>query len=214
MNAKAAASALLLACVATLPAAEPPKPIDALRLPDGRVLKKAVLAEFKAEHVLVRHAGGAAVVRYEFLPDAVRGTAEQKRPGGPRWFPGDTSADTLKYSGQVYVQTRGSGPYKFGATPVYVFDLNYLEFWKQPGVVRLPKAIYETVTDADGKFTISVPADRPFFIFAQATRLVSSDHTEQLEWRVPGDSFKFPDNAALNNDNVSAFRTVVIEETK
>ena len=75
--------ALVLIAASAFAAVDLTKPIPALTLDDGRILKNATFANFKTDTVLVRHAGGALALRYEFLPEAVRADVQAKRPGGP-----------------------------------------------------------------------------------------------------------------------------------
>jgi len=213
--------AVLLAglCAAALYAAETidlSKPVPRLRLADGRILQDVQFVNFKTLDIFIRHRAGSMALRYEALPDELRAVAEQKRPGGPRWFPGDTAERQLAIEGQVFVTTRGASTYKFGEVKVYAFDAQHLDAWNRVGfdkVVRLPKALAVATTDADGKFKLSVPKDTVYFLFCQTSRLIGNE-TEYNEWRVPGETFKNPKEAYLSGKNLSP-RTekVEIEET-
>lgn len=166
------------------------KPLPVVRLSDGRVLRNVTFARYGGQTVTLRSHAGPVTVRYEALPDDVRSAAEQKRPGGPKWFAGDTSENTLSIEGQVFIATAGAGAYKFGNVDVYAFDVAAWQSFSQrsQGGVRLPRPIHKVTTDADGKFTLKVPVDRAFFIFAQASRLRTAgldSWTERFEWRVP-----------------------------
>jgi len=82
---------LFLLCVIASFAAETvnlSEPVPRIRLADGRILQKVVFVSFKPLDVFVRYTGGSISLRYEALPDDIRAAAEQKRPGGPRWYPG------------------------------------------------------------------------------------------------------------------------------
>jgi hypothetical protein len=193
------------------------KPVPRIRLADGRVLQEITFTQFKALDMLVRHKGGSMVLRYEALPDEIRSEAEKKRPGGPRWFPGETAESSTPIEGQVFVQTRGTGAYKFGEVKVYAFASAHLEAWKRVGfdqVVALPKPLAVATTDGDGKFRMSVPKDAPYFLFCQTSRMFTDGSHEYNEWRVPGETFKNPKEAFLTGKNL-ADRTsrVTIEET-
>lgn len=191
------------------------KPVSIFRLSDGRVLKNVTFAKFNADTVLVRSNLGSLALRYEALPDDIRAAAEQKRPGGARWFPGDTSGNSETIEGQVFIQTQGASSYKFGNIDVYAFDLAALSYLDNPqGTVRLPKPIHRVTTDADGKFTIRVPLDRPYFIFAQATRVITGGTEVQeigYEWRVPMNAVRRGKLLALSTEHRFARSKVVIE---
>ena len=176
------------------------KPIPTVALADGRVMKNVTFANYRADTVLMRYAGGAMAIRYEFLPADVRAAVEEKRPGGPRTPAADTGAKTISIAGQCFVQTQGAGSYIFGNVTVYAFDLEYLKTWETTNAlsVKLPAPITEAVTDAQGRFKLSIPENRPYFIFAQAQRTVGG-HIERLEWHVPNSEIKPGVDLLLSN---------------
>ena len=192
------------------------KPVPVMRLSDGRVLKNTTFVKFGPETVLVRSNLGPLGIRYEAFSDDVRAAAEQKRPGGPRWFAGDTSGNTETINGQIFVQTAGNSSYKFGNVEVYAFDLGALDNFNQPAKkIYLPKPIHVTTTDADGKFTLKVPLDRPYFIFAQASRLLvngTESYNEGHEWHIPMSAIRRGKLLLLSNENRSPVTAVEIEK--
>lgn len=185
-------------------------PVPVMRLPDGRVLRGATFTKYGPELVTIRSNLGPLSVRYELLPDDIRAEAERHRPGGPRWFAGDTSGNTQTINGQIFVQTVGAGAYKFGNVDVYAIDLAALSNFSQPGKVKLPRPIHMTTTDADGKFALRVPIDRPYFIFAQASRLVET--VRLYQWQIPMSDVRAGKPLALTQDNKSPVRRVEIEQ--
>lgn len=193
------------------------KPVPRLRLPDGRILENVQFVSFKTVDVFVRFKAGSMVLRYEVLPDDIRAAAEQKRPGGPRWFPGETAENSEEITGQVFVQTAGAGAYKFGEVKVYAFAAAHLDAWQRVGfdqVVHLPRPLSVATTDGDGKYRLRVPKNTPYFIFCQTTRMFSDGTHEYNEWRVPGETFKTAKEAFLTGANASPrSRKVEIEET-
>lgn len=191
------------------------KPLPRLRLADGRVLQDVQFVSFKTLDVFVRHKAGSMSLRYEALPDEVRAAAEQKRPGGPRWYPGETTVETVTLEGQVFVQTRGAGPYKFGNVQVYAFDVVHLKMWDETfqREIKLPKPLAVATTDGDGRFKLNVPKDTPYFIYCSTRRLVGG-FEEVNEWRVPGEKFKTPKEVILSNNTAQRpTKVVTIEET-
>lgn len=200
--------------VTTLSAADADlsKPIAVMRLADGHILQNVTFAGFKTETVLLKHAGGFTAVRYEFLPADLRAAAELKRPGGPRYFAGEIAAEKVTVSGQVFIQTVGAGPYKFGNVTVYAFQADCLDLLKAPtGTPQLPKPIAQTVTDADGKFKLTVPKGAQYFLFAQAQRGLLDGSTERFEWHVPASEIKYIDQVNLSGDWRYPYRPVKIE---
>ncbi len=191
------------------------KPIPALAISDGRVFKNVTITKFNVSDVVIRHTAGTVVLRYEFLPDEVRFEAEKKRPGGPRTVSSRVTTASDTYAGQVFVTTRGASSYKFSSVAVYAFPLSVLNKWQETNalVVDLPFPISKTTTDADGKFRIQVPKSTPFFLFAQANRLVG-DKWASYEWRAPSAEFEEKDNVQLNEKKwLFAKRPVTIAES-
>lgn len=128
-------------------------------------------------------------------------------------------------SGQVFVTTRGAGAYKFSGVSVFAFPAEKFEealraeSMNLPGgfrlmagedrsVVTMKQAWLEALskvggvsaeatTDAEGKFTLKLPAGVKFYLFCHAHRLAGA-HEENNLWVVPA-----PDDgdALLNNTN-------------
>ena len=213
---KTASISLLLATMLFAGPEKPQPPFpqlpESLILSDGYVIKKGVVRKCGPE--LVVFVSGAGVIksaRYEALPDDVRSQLEQFRLGGPRWFPGETSGNTDAIEGQLFIQTNGAGAYKFGNTTVYAFDLALLSAFSSDRLVRLPKPINQVDTDGDGKFVLKVPRSRPYFIFAQAHRLLSDGGVERIEWRVPMSAVRKGKTLSLSSDYRFPYSYVEIE---
>lgn len=189
---------------------------EVVMLSTGRVLKKAVVKKAGPELVTVGGNGWSESVRYEAFPDDVRSVLEPLRPGGARWFPGDTSANTLEIEGQIFIQTVGASSYKFGNVDVYLFDSHALSrFSGDTTLVHLPRPIHKTTTDADGKFKLRVPKNKPYFIFAQTSRErpgVETMITETYEWRVPMSAVRKGQTLKLSSDYRYPLSQVEIEE--
>lgn len=194
------------------------KPVPVMRLSDGRIMKNVEFTKFGVVVVSTKSNLGHVGLRYEALPDEVRAAAEQKRPGGPKWFAGDTSGNTRTISGQVFVQTRGAGAYKFGNVDVYAFDISALSYFDGSArLVRLPKPIYRTTTDADGNFSVKVPLDRTCFIFVEASRLRTAgldSWTERHQWRIAESAARAGKPLMLTQDNAKTPRAVEIESVE
>lgn len=185
-----------------------------LYLPDGRVLKNATITKMTTENVTIKHAGGYATLRYEFFPPSVRPSLEKVRPGGSKLPPGDTAAEQQVVDGQVFIPTAGMGPYKFGNVPVYAFDESVALIWTTTptGTVKLPPPMAEAVTDADGKFHLTVPKGKPFILFAQGFRYIGEGKNELLEWHVPSGEIKHFNQVNLSNEWRHRHRPVEIEK--
>lgn len=192
-----------------------PEMPEVLMLSTGRVLKKAVVRKCGPELVTLAGPGWSTSVRYDALPDDVRSILEPHRPGGARWFPGDTSGNTLEIEGQIFIQTQGSSSYKFGDVDVYAFDLYLLNKFTGDGTtVYLSKPIHKTTTDADGKFKLRVPKNKPYFIFAQTHRFIAAgtlSENEYYEWRVPMSAVRKGQTLRLASEHRHPVSRVVIE---
>jgi hypothetical protein len=203
--------AILLATVASA-AVDLSKPLPVLTLADGRQLKNATFATYRTFDVTVRHAGGSAVLRYEALPDEVRIEAEKRRPGGPRMAAGSTAVQKSTVSGQVFVTTVGAGAYKFSNVEVHAFPIEAMDAWvTNINPVQLPRPLASTRTDADGRFTIDVPKDVVFFLFAQASRMLPDGTQVSYEWRAPSAELKRRDQVFLSSEWRFPVRPVKIE---
>lgn len=189
---------------------------EVIMLSTGRVLKKAVVKKCGPELVTLGGTGWVQSVRYDALPDDVRSVLEPFRPGGAQWFAGDTSGNTIEIDGQIFIQTQGTSSYKFGNVPVYIFDLHLLSrFSGDTRQVNLPRPLHKTTTDADGKFRLKVPKTKPYFIFAQAYRVVASGEISETlgyEWRVPMNAVRKGQQLRLASDYRYPQSEVVIEE--
>lgn len=185
-------------------------------LSTGRVLKKAQVKKCTVDLVVLSGTGWIESVRYEALPDDVRSQLEPFRPGGPRWFAGDTSDNTIEFEGQIFIQTAGASSYKFGNVDVYLFDLHLLSrFSGDTKNVSLPRPLHKTTTDADGKFKLRAPKNKPYFIFAQSSRVIAAgDVSETLlyEWRVPMSAVRKGQLLKLSTEYRYPASLVTIEE--
>lgn len=212
-------AAMLAAAVAAEPKPAPTMPVmpEVLMLSSGEVLKKAVVKKCGPELVSLAGVGWTRGVRYEVLPDDIRSVLEPLRPGGARWFPGDTSVNTMEIEGQIFIQTAGVSSYKFGEVDVYIFDLFLLSKFAGAGLVLLPPPLHKTTTDADGKFKLRVPRNKPYFIFAQAHRFIAAGELssmERYEWRVPMSAVRQGQILRLASDHRYPVSRVQIEEQR
>lgn len=192
------------------PAASAPDPlskIPELPLSDGRILKNATISGFTSETVVVRHASGSTLLRYEFLPDEQRAAAEKKRPGGARWFgrksgaPTAPSADSLTIRGQVFITTAGAGAYKFSGITVHAFPASAIGAWEATYInpVVVPRPLSSATTDGDGRFVLEVPRRGGYLLWAQASRMYSDGAWGRYEWRVPSTDITSPDNLIMSD---------------
>lgn len=213
-------AAPLFAQAPAAPAADPLSKIPELALSDGRVLKDATIGGFGAETVVVRHKGGSAVLRYEFLPDEQRAAAEKKRPGGARSFTRQAGSEAAAaaggsqtVAGQVFITTRGAGAYKFSGVTVHAFPSNAAGAWQATNAnpVPMPKPLATATTDADGKFAMRVPKGASFLLWAQAKRLLRDGRTEEFEWRIPSAEIAAPESVAFADKWLATPRPIRID---
>jgi hypothetical protein len=195
------------------------KPVEAIALPDGKILRNAMLSKFGAETVLIKHRNGMIGVKYEFLPEDIRIEAEKKRPGGSRYFKGEMAQAGETIEGQVFVTIKGVSTYKFSDIPVYVFsaDIESTLSNTSASFVQLPKPLGKTTTDADGRFKIKVPKSEPYLIFCRAYRYTDEGRPEFFEWRVTSATVQKKDRINLSRKNavpMSFNRTVKIDEVE
>ena len=141
---KTLASLLFSMTVAGLCAAAPliDEPVSELRLDSGKVLKLAQARGYSSNTVLVKHADGAAAVRYEELPSELRASASARRPAvdekghaetpllaavsydfpaPPAVEPDPDSGDERVLAGQLFVSTRDAGDVKLSGVKISVY---------------------------------------------------------------------------------------------
>jgi hypothetical protein len=212
------ASALL--AIAADPAAAP---LPELKLTNGTVFRNVTVVRYDRETVTLKSNAGTGPIRYAMLPEPIRVKFIAERDAAlmiaaEKAVPPPAKPRTL--TGQVYVTTRGAGAYKFSEVTVTAYPkVNYEQI---SGLVRVRttvstpelykvaawkkeladvKPIATATTDADGRFTLTLPADASqVFLFGTTTRLLATGRTELNLWSIP-----VPDDAAtfdLNSSNL------------
>jgi hypothetical protein len=110
--------------------------------------------------------------------------------------------ETVTVSGQAYLQTIDQGPMKLAAMKVYAIPLAALsKFDDVDAEITLPKPLAKTVTDVDGKFTLKIPADQPFFIFAMGGYTTRRGRYITFEWHIAQADISDPTSLQLQNTN-------------
>jgi hypothetical protein len=266
--------ALLLGLLMTLqPGVAAPltdEPLPELKLGNGKILKIAVARSYSATSVLVKHADGAASVRYEDFPETYRGPLIAKRDaiedeaeGGANSVAGipekpvlfkvsydfpappplrSRAGDEQVLAGQIFVSTPDAGNVKLGGVKVSVYSkADYRKqaawYFANPweasrthsknaemlakagdgagamaqfveatetaavGWLLVAPAEYSTTTDADGRFTLTHRVPPPYFVVAEASRIVDGE-TENYRWAVLSTLIDEPGNLVLFNDNM------------
>jgi hypothetical protein len=138
-------TALIFSCLAICGAgvAAPliEEPVAELKLGSGKTFKLAMARSYSSGAVLLRHAGGAAAVKYEEFPEELRGTlAEQRKVEGATIDAGGKVLTKVSYdfpappevesqageervlSGQVFVSTSDAGDVKLAGVVVSVYS--------------------------------------------------------------------------------------------
>ncbi|HWA09716.1 MAG TPA: hypothetical protein VG838_09725 [Opitutaceae bacterium] len=215
---------------------EPPPPVPAdVQLRNGAVLHRVTVLRWEKDRVILKHAGGADPVRYVDIADSqkaaimARGEYEMAHPAAPRQsaLPAATPVDAnaIVYKGTVSVPTvinrdvkspygsmSSSGVYKFAGVTVYAFPLSALAaFDGERDPVDLPKPLASAVTDAEGAFTLTVPAGAPHFLFCEAQRSVTGGN-ENCAWRVQAKDIKNPTGLDFSTHYRVTYRQLRIAE--
>lgn len=197
------------ACFADDATPQPPKLPHDVTLTNGAVLHHVSVIRWGKETVTLKHDSGADPIRYSNMAPDTRKAFEDARD---YYFdhPADTATkkadDSVVLTGQAFIQTAGAGPSKLGAMRVYAFPMNALsEFDTYQDTVNLPKPLASVVTDAEGRFKLTIPGTDPFFVFAQGQRRVGSaayGHNEFYEWHIQSDAIEDRSNLLLQNENL------------
>ena len=195
---------LLIALCASVFAAETLELPETVKLTNGAVLKKISVIRWTSDGVVLKHAGGADPVRFVHIDASQRATFEalaKEAKKAPSPASGATvAAASMKFKGQAFITTRGAGSYKLSGMKVYVFPEGTEALFQTNLTVQLPQPIASASTDADGKFSFSLPSKQGFFLFAQGRRLVGK-YEELYEWRIPSSEISNPDAVMLTTEN-------------
>lgn len=191
-----------------------------LRLTNGATLRKCEPVRWTKDSVIVRHVGGLDPIRFVNISEEQRAAVEASRPSvSPTPTPTEQPKDERTFKGQVFVATVAGTTVPLGSVKVRAFPLRYLsEFEGLSFTVRLPKPIASTLTDAEGKFSLTVPGSEEFFFFAQSGRYLGSyggkARSESYDWRVAVSAVKDPNAVLLTNANMSAgnFNVIISEK--
>ena len=203
------------------------QPIAELKLTNGKIFRNVTVVRYGKDSVTLKSDGGIGPLPYSYIPQPERGMmlVERDRPQ-----PTAKTPAKRKIPGQVFITTRGAGSYKFSGVTVTAYpkiqyalasdrakflarsgdDDSYQEAWTKQLADISP--IARTTTDADGKFTLTLPANESaVFLHCVATRLTSryvadnlTNFTEIYMWVVPvsEDAKSFD----LNGTNYLTFR--------
>lgn len=198
-----------------------------IHLTNGATLKKCEAVRWEREAVVVRHAGGVAPIRFENIAADQRAAVLASRPSAEPVVaqpPVENPEDRRTYQGQVFVATVAGTTVILSGVTVCVFPARYLsEFEGLSTTVRLPKPTLSTVTDADGRFSLTVPNDEPFFFYASSGRYIGRHGyeydarvrmppTESYDWIVSSANVKDRKAVLLTNENLSKRDFMVLIE--
>ncbi len=183
-------------------------------LKNGAIIRNVSVVRFEPGRVILKHAGGVAPFRYEHLSEADRSAflahAEAEKEKASRPVP------KQKYSGQVYVQTVGAGPYVFSGVKVRVFAKDQLARMREDEEATLERPVVTVLTDAEGRFEFELPQGQEGFVFAQTYRHVfrgATRQTEKYDWILPLEAVDDPSRLLLSHRNQSPVNyTVVVKE--
>ena len=230
------ATALWLRAADEEPAGPPPPVPSEVQLKSGAVLHRVTVVRWEKDRVVLKHAGGADPVRYPHIAPSqkaaimARGEYELLHPAAPRNAAATppaadpAAANAITYTGKIFVQTvrhdikpapgaqPETGIYKFSGVTVYAFALPALSaFDGERDPVDLPKPLATATSDAEGAFTLLVPAGTPHFLFCQAQRVVPGGH-ESCAWRVQAKDIKNPTGLEFSTRYRVTYRQLRIAE--
>lgn len=184
---------------------QPPKLPTEVTLTSGAILHHVSVVRWAKDRVTLKHSGGADPVRFVNMALKDREVFEAAKDYYlARQAEEDEARRNISVTikGQAFVQTNGAGPSKLGAMRIYAFPLEALEAFKTyHDTVNLPHPLASALTDADGRFKLTVPGSDPFLIFAQGSRTLG-DTTENYEWHVSSETIEDRNNLLLQNENM------------
>jgi hypothetical protein len=165
-----------------------PSPVPTLpaniTLSNGTILHNVSVVRWMRESVTLKHTGGADTIYYAYVAEPDRTTLLAVRDEAMK-HKKDEKTDTSIVKGMITVSTPDSGDVPLAGVKVYAVKAEALgRFATDGALVSLPKALANTVTGADGTFSLTVPPGEEYFIFAKSARLVGQTW-EHYEWRLP-----------------------------
>jgi hypothetical protein len=129
--------------------------------------------------------------------------------------------ETITISGQMFLQTDDIGPFICGGATVYLFDPYVAQLFatnhqERSKTLHLPPPIAKTTTDADGRFSFTIPK-QPYCLYTQTTRAFKDDSGRKVVgfflWDLTDDQIPDPKNLIITQANMdvaeSANRTNV-----
>lgn len=178
-----------------------------IKLVNGVVMRKVSIVRWNSDSVVLKHQGGIDPVLFAKISPEDRTKLiafrdAQKFQDKPGASSNDAQAKSATIEGQVFVATRGSGNYKLGSVYVYAFPIDRVSSLESFSTPDLGKPIASSVSDAEGKFKLTINPEQEFFIFAQASRLAGS-YRESYQWTVKSREIKDRSNVILSNHNLS-----------
>ncbi len=166
-----------------------PKIPTEINLVGGQVMRGVVVQTWAKDRIVVKYLGGAASVQFiHMAPDSRKGFEAARdvmlaRQPTPSATPAPQSTAPIILQGQAFIVTQGAGSYKLGAMTVYAFPLSVYRDDKPLVEWDLGKPISKALTDADGKFSLTISPQTGYFLFAQSSRLAGS-FREYYLWRI------------------------------
>jgi len=177
---------------ADTPPAPTPTPVptmpDTINLTNGTVLHDVSVIRWNSDSVVLKHTGGADTIRFVYIAEPDRTTVLAVRAEAKKAIKDETkevAVPVRTIKGQVFIASQGGVSYKLGDVAVYLVRMSDLNlFDTTTASVHLGKPAASAVTDADGYFSITVPDDGEYFVYAKASRRVG-EQVERYEWRQP-----------------------------
>lgn len=202
------AVAPLLSAAPAEPSAPPAFPSE-IKLTSGATLRNTSPVRWTADSVVVKHAGGAAPIRFAHIAEPARTTVLAARPAPASAPTKATPAATkpITIAGQIF-SPGTQQPYLFVGVPVKIFRRHEalaalpsgvappiprrtgrpedpdIPATAQPlPVVPWPEAVGQVNTDAQGRFALELPPGE-YFLHAQARRTYRAGNTATYDWQL------------------------------
>ncbi len=197
-------------------AAQPVMP-DEVTLITGRVLRKVTVVRWEKDRVVLKHAGGADPIPFSMFKSPSPGELPAMRTAWESATAAATAETKAKqkaadldakrpteYSGEMFMGAPGPDSFKLAGMPVFALPPEALKVFATPAASAakydLPAPLAQTTTDAAGRFTLTLPANQKFVIFAQSRRRAGG-RVDESEWRLPSDQIADPHNIQLSSAN-------------
>lgn len=198
------------------------QPIPELRLTNGTVFRNVSVVRYDRERVILKSSAGIGPLLYSYIPEPLRSQMLAERDalrssGSSAAAKADVAQPmpTVRtIVGEAFISGGVSQAIrvKFAGLHVTAYPLDAAKSALEASGFRpqMPPPLAQTDANAEGAWSLDVPADVPFLLCAKATHrsLIGSNYTD-FEWRIPSTELN-GNSVMLTEKNALPLSTITI----